>query len=187
MPRKRHKGIARAQTKVWGNLLIYGMGASKLADTLSITIKEAKDFIEKYFKAFPKIKETLEYFTNLAMENQYAWSPLDGRRRLFSGIDWDDKGIVSHLKNVAKNQPFQGAGASVTKLALCWIKREIDSNGWDAKIISVIHDEIVIEVKEEIAEQIAKMTREKMIAAFNHYAPDVPMEVAPTIGEHWAK
>ncbi len=167
--------------------LIYGMGPGKLADTINVSLSEAKEFIQKYFIAFPKIKETLDYFTNLAMENQYAWSPLDGRRRLFSGIDWDDKGIVSHLKNVAKNQPFQGAGASVTKLALCWIKREIDSNGWDAKIISVIHDEIVVEVKEEIAVEVAKMTREKMIAAFNHYAPDVPMEVAPTIGEHWAK
>ncbi len=120
--------------------LIYGMGPGRLADTLKISFKEAKSLINKYFKVFPTIKQTLDKFVKMAMENKYAYSPLDGRRRIFSGVDWDHSGKVSHLKNVAKNMPFQGAGASVTKLALCWMKREIDKMGWDAKMILTVHD-----------------------------------------------
>jgi len=116
------------------------MGPGKLSNDLGISLNDAKDLIEKYFTVFPTIKQTLDKVTNDAMKNGYAYSPLDGRRRIFHGVDWDDKGKVAHLKNVAKNQPFQGAGASVTKLALCWMKHEIDENVWDAKIVLVVHD-----------------------------------------------
>jgi len=165
--------------------LIYGMGASKLADTLKITIAEAKELIGKYFDTFPTIRDLLDRLTQEAMARKYAYSPLDGRRRIFSGIDWDHGGKVAHMKNIAKNQPFQGAGASVTKLALCRMKHRIDSTGWDAKIINVVHDEILIEVLEEQAEEVAKALEEIMKESFNFYAPDIPMVAKAEIANEW--
>lgn len=137
---KKHKGIVQARRKLRGNLLIYGMGPGKLADSLSISIGEAKRLMRKYFDTFPTIKDLLDKLEKEAMENKYAYSPLDGRKRIFSGIDWDHGGKVAHMKNIAKNQPFQGAGASVTKLALCRMKKAIDAHNWDAKLILTVHD-----------------------------------------------
>lgn len=165
--------------------LIYGMGPGKLADTLKITIMEAKILIDKYFKTFPTIKELLDTLTDEAMRVKYAYSPLDGRRRIFSGIDWDHGGKVAHMKNIAKNQPFQGAGASVTKLALCRMKHKIDSTGWDARIINVVHDEILIEVLEEQALEVAQALEKIMKEAFNFYAPDIPMVAKAEIADEW--
>lgn len=116
------------------------MGAGKLADQLNITISEAKDLMEKYFKTFPKIKEVLDKFAEDAKKNEYAYSPLDGRRQSLKNVDWDHGGKASHAKNMAKNQPFQGAGASVMKLALCRIQAEIRKHGYDAKMVNVVHD-----------------------------------------------
>lgn len=120
--------------------LVYGMGVGKLSNELNIPFADARDLMNKYFKTFPNIKKTLDMLVEQAMKNKYALSPLDGRRRIFSGIDWDHDGKVAHLKNIAKNQPFQGAGASVTKLALCRMKKQIEANGWDARLVNCVHD-----------------------------------------------
>lgn len=87
--------------------------------------------------------------------------------------------------NIAKNLPFQGAGASVTKLAMCRLKRKFDAKGYDAKIINVIHDEILVEAHQDEAKEVAKVIEEEMIKAFSHYAPSVPMTVNPDIDTCW--
>lgn len=168
-----------------GHLLVYGMGPGKLADTLDITIGEAKELISKYFIAFPQIEKTLNTLTEQAMKNKYAYSPLDKRRRLFTGVDWDHPGKVAHLKNIAKNHPFQGAGASVTKLALCKMKRKIDEHGWDAKLINVVHDEILLSVHKDCAEEVARVLEQQMVESFNYYAPSVPMVAKAEIETYW--
>jgi DNA polymerase-1 len=163
------------------------MGPSKLATQLNITKPEAVELMDKYFKTFPKIKECLDMFEALAKRDKQAISPLDGRIRLFGGVDWDHPGKVSHLLNVAKNQPFQGAGASVTKLALCLIKRRIEENDWDAELVLVVHDEIEIIAHKDIAETVARALEQDMIKAFNYYAPDIPMTAKAEIGLCWKK
>lgn len=182
-PKMKKKYRTPAKSITFG--LIYGMGPGKLADTLDISIPEAIQLINKYFKTFPTIKKVLDDFTDQAMKNKYAYSPLDGRRRIFSGVDWDHDGKVAHMKNIAKNQPFQGAGASVTKLAMCRMKEKIDVNNWDAKLINVVHDEILIEVHESIAQEVAETLETEMCKAFNYYAPSVPMVAKAEIADHW--
>lgn len=165
--------------------LAYGMGAGKLAADMNISLQEAKDLIQLYFEKFPRVKSVLENFVTQALKNNYAYSPLDGRRRLFVGVDWDHSGQVAHMKNIAKNLPFQGAGASVTKLALCKMKKSIDRHRWEAMIILVVHDEILIEAKEEIAQEVAAELERCMISAFNFYAPSVKMTAKAEIADHW--
>lgn len=72
--------------------------------------------------------------------NKMAVSPLDGRFIDFSGIDWDNGGLVAHAMNQAKNLPFQGAGASTTKKALILIDKEIKKRQLDAQIVNCVHD-----------------------------------------------
>jgi len=165
--------------------LIYGMGPMKLAHTLDIDIIEAKTLIQKYFRAFPQIKITMSKLEGQARLSKIALSPLDGRQSSLAFINWNDRREVSHALNIAKNLPFQGAGASTTKLALCRIKRKIDKLKYDARLINVVHDEILVEVVAHEADLVAKLIETEMVKAFNFYAPSVRMEAQAHIGNYW--
>jgi len=161
------------------------MGVTKLANTLKIEVKEAKALKDKYFEVFPKIKVLMESLAEEAKAKKFAYSPLDGRRRDLSYIDWDHPRQVGGALNQAKNFPFQGCGASTTKKAMILIRDEIRKYNLDARIINVVHDEILYEVHKTQAERVAQIVQLKMIEAFNFYAPDVPMVVKPEIGLKW--
>tara|TARA_Y100000592_G_scaffold61278_1_gene95757 strand:- start:7953 stop:9743 length:1791 start_codon:yes stop_codon:yes gene_type:complete len=179
--KKKYRNPAKSLT--FG--LIYGIGPYKLAANLNISKEEARELMNRYFKTFPKIKYTLDQLSNFARKNKYALSPLDKRRRDLSTFDWDNGRQVAHALNISKNLPFQGAGASTTKLALCRIKKAIDSNNYDAKIVNVIHDEVLVECHKDQADDIAKMVETEMTKAFNYFAPSIPMDVEAEIGDYW--
>lgn len=166
--------------------IVYGMGAAKLAKQLGISLDEAKQLLAKYFQLFPKIKKLLTDLANKAKENKYAYSPIDGRRRDLSDFDWDNPRSAGHAMNIAKNLPFQGGGASTTKLSLVRIRSAIkDNNISNAFLINVIHDEILVEVEKDDADIVKDIVQTQMAAAFNYFAPTVPMEVDAAVGPHW--
>lgn len=175
----------RGPTKSCTFGIIYGAGPTKLASQLNIEVNTAKQLMKKYFETFPGIKTLMDELVEEAKENKYALSPLDGRRRDLSSVDWDNSRKEAHAMNIAKNLPFQGAGASITKYAACKIRNSITIGGYDAKLINIIHDEVLVEVHKEHAEEVSEIVKNDMIAAFNYYAPNVPMEVAPSIAKHW--
>ena len=161
------------------------MGPSKLADTLSITLDEAKALIRLYFDTFPKVEALMNKLARDVHRNKYAISPLDGRKMFFYDLDWDHKGKVSHAERQAKNLPFQGCGASTTKQALIYIDEQIKARGFDAQILFAVHDEINITCIASQADECAKMIQDEMVRAFNKYAPSVPMEAVAAIGDYW--
>jgi len=167
--------------------LIYGIGPKKLSENLKIGYNDAIYLMNKYFKTFPKIKKTLDRFEAQAKDTKMAISPLDGRQSDLSEKDWNNRGSVAHALNIAKNLPFQGTGASTTKLALCRIKRRFDEAGYgsDARLINVVHDEILVECKKEITEEVSEIIETEMVKAFNIYAPSVPMEASAEVGDCW--
>jgi DNA polymerase-1 len=146
---------------------------------------EAKTLMNKYFSTFPNIKKVLDQAVSAAKKLKYALSPLDKRRRDLSSFDWDDKRQVSHALNISKNIICQGASASITKLALCLVKEAIDSGEYDAKIVNVVHDEILVEAHEDDADDVGKLLEVGMIEAFEHYCPGIAMEVEAVIDNHW--
>jgi DNA polymerase-1 len=123
---------------------LYGAGPGKLAAQLNIDIKEAKDLQKKYFDTFPKIKKLMDNLVKEMKDTKIARSPLDGRFIDFSGLDWDNGGLVAHAMNQTKNLPFQGAGASTTKKALILIDKEIKARKLDAKIVNCVHDKSLL-------------------------------------------
>ena len=165
--------------------LMYGMGPNKLSRQLDIELFEAKTLFKKYFETFPAIKNLMDELTKNVRERKYAYSPLDGRRRDYTGIDWDNPKQAAGAINAAKNMPFQGCGASVTKLSLIYLRRAIKSKNLDAKILITVHDEVLIEVRDDQAEICAELVKEKMEKAFNYFAPSVPMVVSPQIAKYW--
>jgi DNA polymerase I-like protein with 3'-5' exonuclease and polymerase domains len=178
---KKQRNAAKALT--FG--LIYGIGPGRLAENLGISFMEAKTLMNKYFSTFPNIKKVLDQAVSAAKKLKYALSPLDKRRRDLSSFDWDDKRQVSHALNISKNIICQGASASITKLALCLVKEAIDSGEYDAKIVNVVHDEILVEAHEDDADDVGKLLEVGMIEAFEHYCPGIAMEVEAVIDNHW--
>ncbi len=175
----------RNQCKSITFALLYGAGPTKLSTKLKITFSEARTLMNRYFVVFPKVKAFMNKMVEHVEKHRFALSPLDNRRLDLHGIDWNNKALVAHAVNQAKNLPFQGAGASTIKLALVRLNNRIKKNGYNAKIVNAIHDEILVEVCPEHTKQVKLAVEEEMVIAFNHYANSVPMEITAKVGKHW--
>ena len=161
--------------------LIYGMGAKKLADTLGISTKEAKEYIEKYFKSFTNIKTYLEGIKNDAQHNGYIKTLL-GRKRKFDFSSATPMLKAAYLRE-AVNAVFQGSAADLIKLAMLKIFEKYKGRE-DVKMLLQIHDELIFELKEEVVDEITNDIKSIMS---NIYKLNVPLEVSGSLGDNWSK
>ena len=151
---KQHKKL-RTNVKTINFGLAYGMGPNKLADTLNISVDGAKELIEKYFQAFPKIKGFLEKLGNYGKRYGYIKTfPPYSRKRWFTNWYpriWESKSsgfTLGSIERASKNTPIQGASADMTKLALVRIREYInDMLSWEGdecpiKLVMTVHDQI---------------------------------------------
>ena len=153
--------------------LAYGMGPNKLSDSLGISLSQAKELIETYFKEFPKIKEFLNKLGTFGKRYGYIKTfPPYNRRRWFPG--WypkiwnsvDKKMEVGSIERASKNTPIQGASADMTKLALHLIREYIKMTDAPVKIVMTVHDQIDTICQIEYAKSwVSKMTELMELAA----------------------
>lgn len=160
--------------------LLYGMGARKLSQTLGISQSEAKGYIENYFKSFSTVKEYLQSISDKAKEIGYV-DTLLGRRRYF---DWDNANGMQlpMYEREAVNTRFQGSAADLIKLSMIKIQNEIlDEN---SKMLLQIHDELIFEVKDKLAQEFAQKVAKIMK---NIYKLKVKLDVSIAIGKNWGE
>jgi DNA polymerase-1 len=158
--------------------LLYGMGARKLSQTLGITSKEAKSYIDSYFASFPTVKDTIEKIHQEVKEHGYVKTLL-GRKRLFD-FSGASPMIVASFERESVNSIFQGSAADLIKMAMNKIDKEMDRS--KAKMLLQIHDELIIEAKEEYADEVAKQVQDIME---NIYTLNVPLKTSLAIGDSW--
>ena len=125
------------------------MGPNKLADTLQISIEEAKSLIKTYFESFPKIGGFLEKLGNYGKRYGYikTFPPFNRKRWFDKWYDriWDNRSSIMELGTIeraSKNTPIQGASADMTKLALVLIHEYIKYNNVPVKLVMTVHDQI---------------------------------------------
>tara|TARA_R100001463_G_scaffold30957_6_gene70245 strand:+ start:1004 stop:2878 length:1875 start_codon:yes stop_codon:yes gene_type:complete len=145
--------------------LAYGMGPHKLADTLLITTKEAERLIEKYFRAFPAIKNFLVSLGNYGKVNGHIKTYAPYRRiRWFE--DWQgintDKAVMGKIERASKNTPIQGSGADMCKSALVMVRNYIYENNLPVKLVMTVHDQIDTIVHKSYADAWCTKLREIM-------------------------
>ena len=187
-----YKEVTKSQRRVCKTLnfmLVYGGGAQKLSETLEISQDEAQQIIDDYFKRYPGIKRALDRWANEALNNGMGTS-ISGRRRYMVLPPQDHPDftkIKASIKRKGQNNKIQSSAADVTKRGMVNVRRAIRENGWDARILMVVHDEIVLEVRADQAEECARVVEREMISGFTHYFKKIPMRVDAHVSDCWAK
>jgi len=173
---KEKRGVAKSIN--FG--LIYGMGSRKLSQTIHVSTKEAKEYIDSYFASFPTVKEFLHAQGEKAQEQGYSETLL-GRRRYF---DFENANAMMHATYLreAVNTIFQGSAADLIKMAMNKIMSTIVND--NEKLLLQIHDELIFEVEQENAKQFAKKAQDIME---NIYKLKVPLKVSVEIGQNWGE
>lgn len=142
--------LMRRNAKAVNFGIVYGISSFGLSQDLSITRKEAAEYIEKYFETYPKIKEFLDSLVKDAKQKGYA-ETMFGRRRPVPELKSSNFVQRSFGERVAMNSPIQGTAADIIKIAMNRVNRRLAEELPDAKLVLQVHDELLIEVKEEDA------------------------------------
>lgn len=177
----------RSQAKAINFGLAYGMGPQGLALRIDKTVEEARELINAYFKAFSGVAKWLEKAGRDSVKLGYSPTPL-GRKRYYHTPESNDpeyRRKVSEIERRGKNAPIQGANADMTKMALVFLREKLKD--FDARVVNTVHDEIIVEVREDQAEEVCKLVEHEMIRAAKEVLREVPMVADAKVGDYWSK
>ncbi len=142
--------------------VLYGMGSYGLSSRTDISQAEAKKFIEKYFSEFSGVKKYLENTIMLAKKEGYC-ETLFGRRRYIPELNASNFQLRSAAERMAVNHPVQGTAADLMKMAMIEADKQlVGYSKNDLKILLQVHDELVFEVKVELADDVSKIIKQAM-------------------------
>lgn len=139
--------------------IIYGMSDYGLSENISVPVYKAKEFIEKYFATYPRVREYMDANVAFAREHGYSVTML-GRRRNLKDITSSNYLTRSAAERMAMNTPLQGSAADVVKLAMLAVEKRLA--GMKSKMILQIHDELIVDAAEDEADEIVRILKEEM-------------------------
>jgi DNA polymerase I len=183
----------RAKTKTINFGIVYGLSAWSLAERFKIPQDEAEGILNDYFQTYSGIKRWLGKNAYETVANRYACTIL-GRKKYFELADPEDEEAFRRSKSATRrmgnNHVIQGTNADITKDAIIRLQKAYDDIE-GAKLLFTVHDEIVTECPESIAEHVAKVKADVMKEAFHCFIKTVPVgkkdKVSVTIANHWTK
>ena len=161
--------------------LIYGMSAFGLSKALNISRPVAADYIDSYFHKYPGVKLYMERTKELAKEKGFV-ETFFGRRLYLPGIHSGRSRMAA--ERAAINAPMQGTAADIMKIAMIDIHKWLASSKFDARMIMQVHDEVILEVKDQDTAEVEKKVSEIMQDAAKLR---VPLEVESGIAKNWGE
>ncbi len=150
--------------------IIYGISSFGLGEDLGISRKEAKDYIDKYFETYSKIKEYLDSCVEDAKKDGYVKTMM-GRIRPIPELSSSNFMQRSFGERVAMNSPVQGTAADIIKIAMIKVSRELKSRKMKSRLILQIHDELLIEAENSEEEEVKELLRKNMEEAVSLAVP----------------
>ncbi len=163
--------------------VVYGIGAQRFSIMTGLSVSDAENVLRKYFSTYRQLDTYLHEAANRAVNERQARTG-SGRLVRFR-YDEQDRQQISMTKRNGKNTPIQGTSADILKRALRLLKDEL--RGSNAQIVNIIHDEIVVEVDADEAEEVAQKVERAMCAAGEEYVKTVPVKVETEIADEWVK
>lgn len=161
--------------------IVYGIGGFSLAKDIGTSVAEATQYIKNYKMNYPDIDRYLEEVVKDAERDGYTTTAF-GRRRYIPELHAQNGNMRAFGKRVAMNAPIQGTAADVMKIAMLRVDEALKSAGLDARIVMQVHDELLIEVRDDQIEECRELVKREMESAVEL---SVPLTVDVTIGKNW--
>ena len=171
----------RRTAKVINFGLIYGMSAFGLARNLGIERGAAQQYVERYFQRYPGVKRFMDETRAQARQIGYV-ETVFGRRLYLPDIRSGNPQLRQYAERSAINAPMQGTAADIIKRAMITIDAWCAAEDAPARLIMQVHDELVLEVREDAVEPVSAAVRERMV---NAAALSVPLRVDVGTGANW--
>ena len=169
----------KAKTANFG--IIYGISVFGLSERLSISRQEAKELIDGYFEAFPKVKEYMQKSVEEARENGFV-ETIFHRKRYLPDINSRNANVRGYAERNAINAPIQGSAADIIKVAMVRIAERFEKENIQSKMILQVHDELNFDVCSCELDQVKQIIKEEMENAFSLI---VPLKTDIGIGQNW--
>jgi DNA polymerase-1 len=160
---------------------VYGISDYGLSQSLGITRKEAKTFIDRYLESFPGVRAFMEDVVLEAKDKGYVTTLLH-RRRYLPEITSSNFNLRSFAERTAMNTPIQGSAADIIKKAMIEMATKLEEENMQAKILLQVHDELVFEAPKDEIEKLKKIVPEVMEQALELV---VPLKVDYSYGPTW--
>ncbi len=163
--------------------VVYGIGSQRFAMMTGLSQSDAEDIMRRYFATYRGLDAWLRDAARKVVTNRLARTA-SGRMMRFR-YDEDDRKAISLAQRNGKNMPIQGTSADILKRALRLLHNEI--SGTSARLVNIVHDEIIVEANADEAESTARKLEKAMCDAGKEYIKKVPVKVDVSIADEWTK
>lgn len=161
--------------------IIYGMGPFNLAGQIGVGMKMAKLYLDEYYRTYAGVKRYMEELPKQAARDGYVTTIL-GRRRPVPDLNNPNRIAQQAARRVAINTTTQGSAADLMKLAMIRVHNAIKERGLPGRMILQVHDELILEVREDAAEDAVSLVKREMEGV---YRLSVPLVVDTAVGRNW--
>ena len=171
----------RRQAKAVNFGIIYGISSYGLAEDLSISVKDAKDFINRYFETYPGVKNYMNKEIEEAIKNGYVKTIMN-RKRVINELKSSNHMIRSMGERMALNTPVQGSAADILKKAMVEIYNIFNEKKLKSKMLLQVHDELIFNVYNDELDMVKDIVYNTMTKIYNL---SVPLDVDIETGNNW--
>ncbi len=171
----------RSNAKAVNFGIVYGISSFGLSQDLSISKKQAGEYIEQYFATYPKIKAFLDKNVDSAKEKGFV-TTLFNRLRPIPELKSSNFMQRSFGERIAMNSPIQGTAADIIKIAMINVDKELEKNNLQSRIVLQVHDELLLEVPENEVDIVKEILYKEMENAADL---KVKLEVGMGVGKNW--
>jgi len=171
----------RAKIKAMNYGLAYGLSAYGLSQQLRIDTGEAKRLMDEYFETFGGVRDYLAGVVDEARKSGFT-ETIFGRRRYLPDLTSDNRQRREMAERMALNAPIQGSAADLVKVAMLNVRRALETEGLQSRMLLQVHDELVFEVAKGESERLEALARREMGAAADLA---VPLDVSVGLGRSW--
>lgn len=161
--------------------IVYGISGFSLSKDIGTTVAEATRYIKNYLMNYPSIARYLEEVVEEAKKNGYT-TTVHGRRRYIPELTAQNAVMRGFGKRVAMNAPIQGSAADIMKIAMIKTYERLKRENLDARIVMQVHDELIIEARDDQVDIVKKIIREEMEGSAKL---SIPLTVDVSIGKNW--
>ena len=173
--------LQRRHAKAVNFGIVYGISEFSLAEDIGVSRYEAKDYIESYLSKYAGVGKYMKQVVIDAREKGFT-ETMYGRKRYIPELKSSNFNIRSGAERIALNTPIQGTAADLIKMAMIRVDKALRENYPKAKLLLQVHDELIVECPEEIAESVAALISREMEQVANL---SVPLTAEAKIGKSW--